>query len=115
MTSTVSGVGWFHAINTTNAIATPTPRRSALERATKLATAPAGAASAPESLGRKARFHQPRTVTAADDGPTTHAAKAITSASTIAVRPAVRRKLVSWSQTAPAAPGVDFFVVTASR
>ena len=61
------------------------------------------------------RCHQLRRLVAADDGPTTQATKAITSASAITAKPAVRRKLVSWSQTDPAAPGVDFFVVTASR
>ena len=57
----------------------------------------------------------PRRFVAADEGPTTQAANAITSARAMTVNPAVRRKLVSWSQTEPAAPGVDFLVVTASR
>ena len=58
------------------------PRSSGLERATKLATGPGVVASAPDALEvPSVRRHQLRRLVAADEGPTTHAANAITRAS----------------------------------
>src|SRR5256885_874220 len=102
MKRTVSALGWFQTISTTNAIATPIPRSKALEWATKVATAPGVVASSADAREvPSVRFHQVRRLIAADDGPTTQATNAITRASATTANPEVRRKLVSWSQTAP--------------
>ena len=59
---------------------------------TKVATADGSAPLSTSEPERRMLFHHVRRCVAADDGPTTHAAKAITSASTTTVIPDVRQE-----------------------